>query len=1014
MLNCCIWYVVTICAFHGAYGARTASDPKSTLAKAREASAAAHKSALRAQRALEEATERYLRQEAEEAAQSNSDVAVSERGDVFLAEGEAHDRHPFEGIGALSAGASSRLLRDYPQRKRDDILDLLFKPGHGASLQVLKVEIGGDMQATDGSEPSHMRTRNEKPDCTRGYETWLMQEAKRRNPEIRTYGLAWGVPGWIGNGSYFSRDNIRYHVSWLQCIRDTFGFEVDYLGIWNEMPWGHVWYVEALAQEMRAQRFKTRLVLLDAIHGVDQGFVDLFSSNATFRSLIDAVGLHYPCQKSEPLASVLDAHRTTRFWASEELSTVADWGGAGCWGRMLNQNFVRMNATSSIAWSLVWSAYPNLECFGNGLLYAYEPWSGSYEVMPPVWVTAHTTQFTQPGWQYLPQGEGAGLLAGGGTFVTIASRHFDHFTVVLETLRGQCFYHEGCYHTKEASGPQTVRLHLGHAKARRLLAAAQRGGGLLEVWSTNQTHWFVRQPDVHIDVYGTITLSIEADSIVTVTTLRNASNRGVRHPEDKRTSVTHVAFGSEGPTQALESSFPIPYEENFNGLSRDPRFFADQGGAFEMVDAGGEERGSKDAGRGNGVLEQRVVIPPIAWIGHSPSPFTLVGGVNWTDVGVQVSVRLHRQPPEEGTDVTQTAGQMPPVIDAVDLHKGSDFSHVGLCTRISRYQFFGGAKATPEGYCLEIVQTAPPQWMLTAGSVTLESGLLEHAGAVLTAKAGWLQLRLDARGARLNAWIGDARVASLIDTAFPFGQVALRCGYHHCQYDDLKIQALEPLPPSPGDRRPLLRAASAASFDYHGRTCDPAPRLARRRTDFTGFVGFSFVPKTQVRVKALGRLSVSGGHPWAKVHNVSLFRLRTDGVSAPRSNDEARSQQQRLIASVALPTEPVDQVGVDQTDDGWVYAQLRQPVLLEGGREYVLVSSELENGDTFYDAAVSAEADEGIYVRGPVYLDRSQTWHRLHEGPVVFGPLNALLAEKTEPVIKRAMGHLRRLVGFGN
>ena len=34
---------------------------------------------------------------------------------------------------------------------------------------------------------------------------WLMTEAKRRNPGIRLYGLSWGVPAWIGNGSYFSQ-----------------------------------------------------------------------------------------------------------------------------------------------------------------------------------------------------------------------------------------------------------------------------------------------------------------------------------------------------------------------------------------------------------------------------------------------------------------------------------------------------------------------------------------------------------------------------------------------------------------------------------------------------------------------------------------------------------------------------------------------------------------------------------------------------------------------------------------
>ena len=32
-----------------------------------------------------------------------------------------------------------------------------------------------------------------------------------------------------------------------------------------------------------------------------------------------------------------------------------------------------------MVFSIARSVYPNLECFGNGLLYAYEPWSGHYE-----------------------------------------------------------------------------------------------------------------------------------------------------------------------------------------------------------------------------------------------------------------------------------------------------------------------------------------------------------------------------------------------------------------------------------------------------------------------------------------------------------------------------------------------------------------------------------------------------------------------------------------------------------
>ena len=85
------------------------------------------------------------------------------------------------------------LLRDYPEPSRSTILDLLFKPNFGASLHILKVEIGGDAQSTDGSESSHMHDPW-TTDYTRGYEWILMQQAKARNPAIKLYGLPWAFP----------------------------------------------------------------------------------------------------------------------------------------------------------------------------------------------------------------------------------------------------------------------------------------------------------------------------------------------------------------------------------------------------------------------------------------------------------------------------------------------------------------------------------------------------------------------------------------------------------------------------------------------------------------------------------------------------------------------------------------------------------------------------------------------------------------------------------------------------
>ena len=45
-------------------------------------------------------------------------------------------------------------------------------------------EIGGDSQSTDGTESSHMHSPDDL-NFKRGYEWWLMKEAKKRNPDIK-------------------------------------------------------------------------------------------------------------------------------------------------------------------------------------------------------------------------------------------------------------------------------------------------------------------------------------------------------------------------------------------------------------------------------------------------------------------------------------------------------------------------------------------------------------------------------------------------------------------------------------------------------------------------------------------------------------------------------------------------------------------------------------------------------------------------------------------------------------
>src|SRR5215469_11326239 len=196
----------------------------------------------------------------------------------------------FGGIGAISGGGgNTRLLTDYPAAQQQQILNYLFTPDYGASLQILKVEIGGDTNSTDGSESSHMHTSGVS-DCNTGYEWWLMEQAKARNPNILLYGLAWGAPGWIGGGSFWTTDMVNYLVSWLGCAK-SHGLTINYLGGWNERGYNIPWY-EQLRSTLNSSGYSSVQVV-----GADSDWTiaNDVDSNPSFASSVNILGAHYPC-----------------------------------------------------------------------------------------------------------------------------------------------------------------------------------------------------------------------------------------------------------------------------------------------------------------------------------------------------------------------------------------------------------------------------------------------------------------------------------------------------------------------------------------------------------------------------------------------------------------------------------------------------------------------------------------------------------------------------------------------
>ena len=338
----------------------------------------------------------------------------------------------FGGIGAISGGGgNSRLLTDYPAAQQQQILDYLFKPDYGADLQILKVEIGGDTNSTDGSESSIEHTSG-AINCSSGYEWWLMEQAKALNPSIKLYGLAWGAPGWVG--SFWTTATINYLVSWLNCAT-SHGLTINYLGGWNERGYNISWY-EQLRSTLNADGYSAvQIVGADSDWSIATDIAD----NPTFASAVSIIGVHYPCTGGDGgSADTCPANATAEgtgkpLWASENGSQDLN-GGAGALIRSIVRGYTDAELTGYINWPLIASIYPDLPYDDDGLMLANQPWSGAYSVGESLWATAQVTQFTQPGWQFLNSGSGyLGGAESNGSYVTLKSTDGTDYSTIIET-----------------------------------------------------------------------------------------------------------------------------------------------------------------------------------------------------------------------------------------------------------------------------------------------------------------------------------------------------------------------------------------------------------------------------------------------------------------------------------------------------------------------------------------------------------------------------------------------------
>jgi hypothetical protein len=546
----------------------------------------------------------------------------------------------YEGIGALSAGASSKLLMEYQEPYRSQILDFLFKPKFGASLQHLKVEIGGDVNSTCGTEPSHARTREEfenpKPEYfQRGYEWWLMTEAKKRNPDIYLDCLEWGAPGWIGNGKYYSQDNIDYIIAFIKGARQYHNLKIDYTGIWNERMYD-IDFIKNLRKALNENGLKeVKLVAADLCCGPQWKIADDMKLDEELRKSVDVIGDHYTERDRAYNSSENAKSFGIPVWNNEGGPWKGDWSGFEYLVKMYNRDYIEGRMTKNITWSLITSYYNSLSLPNSGLMTANTPWSGFYNVEPAVWAAAHTSQFAVPGWKYVDSA--CGYLKK-GSYVTLKSPDDKDFSIIVETV--------------DTTGTQSVTFSL----------SKNTGNKLLHVWkSTSGKNEFEKQPDIKVE-NNRFAIQLDGKSCYSITTTTGQNKGNYQAPEDK--------------------PFPFPYRGDFESetIGKLPKYFMDQAGAFEVC--------GREDGKGK-CLKQILEKQGIEWeTGLNPAIETVLGDTTWTDYEVQVDVNI-----PGNTGHAKLLGR------AMEMYRGGDFpeGYIFVINTGNRWALYAGKQIIATG-----------------------------------------------------------------------------------------------------------------------------------------------------------------------------------------------------------------------------------------------------------------------------------------------------------------------------
>lgn len=661
----------------------------------------------------------------------------------------------YRGAGMVSGNNSSRLLLDYKAEHPEayeQILEYMFGK-EGIGITHLKVEMGADINSSSGTEPSVMRTEDEKADVTRGAAYQLAADAKKINPDLTLDMLWWGEPKWISDAADVYAARYKWYKNTLDAAYETYGLEFDYVSAVQNERGADLEWVKYLSSHLKSEKDTpydySKIKIVGGEEVCTWGFADRMYEDSELMDAVDVVGSHYTSESTEN-AQKLAYDENKELWFSEASSPMAYAQGTY---RYDGSGLAGINGTLDIANRII-GMYPNgkmtlyeyqpvISAYYDGACYcqkqlisACDPWSGYYMLDSGFYMSLHFSQFIQKGWAFVDSGcfsdgqkggDGHAIVDAIYSYMTATDTETgDYSTVITNTTSQPIEY------TFKVSGLDKASSNVGVWETR----------GPDSIDGSYDENYFKKTEDISPTANGSeysYTVTVKPNSIVTVSTV-SPERTEYKNADESERSVLKLPYSDDFEYAGYA-------EDYLSSRGNAPRYTTDEGGAFEV----------EKTDKGNMLIQQITADMKANEWGYTPDPVTTFGDDRWYNYSVSVDAAF-----EQSQDKT------------------ANYAGVGLRYTLG-CNFYSG-------YWIKLYENG--SWELKANDGTLANGDIENFDGTISHK-----LKVEAVNNVIRGYVDGNMVAEYTvnegESLISAGRASLFSSYNKNSFDNFSAEPVE-------------------------------------------------------------------------------------------------------------------------------------------------------------------------------------------------------------------------------